>query len=171
MGPRTRAIGIAAVAAAVGIGAGATVHARAGDASFGCKVLLCAAASSPSWSGIGYCVPVMRQLFHSLAHGGSWPICTEGHASSLGYEPYEPCPSGLTAMQSASDGTNGLTPDPNGSVCADMLRPQTICDGGRGGSCQTTYPTVARQARSDPDYVDITTANGTERFYFSLRGY
>jgi len=38
-------------------------QAPAQDATFGCKVLLCAAASTPSWSGIPYCVPVMQQLF------------------------------------------------------------------------------------------------------------
>lgn len=46
---------------------------RAQDASFGCKVLLCAAASNPSWSGIPYCVPVMTQLFRMLARGRPWP--------------------------------------------------------------------------------------------------
>ena len=156
----------------VGVSLAVAPHneARADDASFGCKVLLCAAATAPSWSGIPYCVPVMGQLFHSLAHGGFWPVCTEGHASGLGYEPYEPCPAGLTPMQSPTDGSSDLTPDPNGNVCADLSKAETICDGGKG-SCHTVYPTIARQARSDPDYVDITTANGTERFYFSLRGY
>ena len=50
--------------------------ANAQDASFGCKVLLCALSSAPGWSAIPYCVPVMNQLFTSLAMGGGWPICS-----------------------------------------------------------------------------------------------
>jgi hypothetical protein len=145
---------------------------RAQDASFGCKVLLCAAASAPSWSGIAYCVPVMQDLFRRLAHGGSWPTCPEGHASGLGYEPYYPCPAGLTPMQSRGDDGQDLVPAQNGNVCADTALPQRACwDGGRDESCGTTYRTVPREARSEPNYVDISTANGVQRFYFSLRGY
>ena len=54
----------------------ASLPARAQDASFGCKVLLCALASAPGWSAISYCVPVMNRLFNSLATGGGWPICS-----------------------------------------------------------------------------------------------
>ncbi len=59
--------------------------APAQDASFGCKVLLCAAATAPSWSGIPYCVPVMQQLFRQLAKGGGWPACPDGQTSGLGH--------------------------------------------------------------------------------------
>ena len=66
--------------------------AAAQDASFGCKVLLCAAAATPSWSGIPYCVPVMRQLFTQLANGDGWPTCSQGDASPVGYPPRSvPC--------------------------------------------------------------------------------
>ncbi len=34
------------------------------DASFPCKVLLCAAATNPSWTGIPYCVPIMQQAIY-----------------------------------------------------------------------------------------------------------
>jgi hypothetical protein len=142
---------------------------RAQDASFGCKVLLCAAASAPSWSGIPYCVPVMQTLFRQLAKGGGWPSCSEGNASGLGYEPYQACPAGLTAVQPASDGA-GVSAATNGSLCADLTKPQQVCSGGDGG-CTTNYPTTPRDPRSDPYYVDINTANGTQRFYFSLQGY
>ena len=54
----------------------APLPASAQDASFGCKVLLCALSSVPGWSAIPYCVPVMNQLFRSLATGGGWPICS-----------------------------------------------------------------------------------------------
>ncbi|UVK49267.1 hypothetical protein BPNPMPFG_006915 (plasmid) [Mesorhizobium sp. AR07] len=146
-------------------------QARAQDASFGCKVLLCAAASAPSWSGIPYCVPVMHELFRSLARGGSWPTCPEGNAGGLGHEPYYPCPAGMTAMRSGLDGNAGLIASPNGNLCADTKKPSNVCSWGRDISCQATYPTIPRQPRSDPDYVDISTANGVQRFYFSLRGY
>jgi hypothetical protein len=158
------------VAAAGGVALFAAVdRAEAQDASFGCKVLLCAAASTPGWSGIPYCVPVMQQLFQNLAHGGGWPSCPEGDASGLGYEPYEPCPTGLTAVQSTGNGVEGMSPAPNGNLCADLSKPQQTCSG--RGSCATTYPTTTRQARSDPYFVDISTANGTQRFYFSLQGF
>lgn len=135
----------------------------AADASFGCKVLLCAAASNPGWSGIPYCVPVMHELFHRLEHGGGWPTCPEGHASGLGYEPYAPCPAGMTAVG------NGLTPSPDGNLCVDFSKPQRKCMGGDAG-CAMAYPTTPRPRRSDPYYVDIRTGNGMERFYFSLEG-
>ncbi|MEH6952901.1 hypothetical protein V4R08_16795 (plasmid) [Nitrobacter sp. NHB1] len=160
----------AALVMAVGLmcASGVVPRADAQDASFGCKVLLCAAASAPSWSGIPYCVPVMQTLFRQLAQGGGWPSCAEGNASGLGYEPYQACPAGLTPVQSASDG--GVGASPSGNLCADLSKPQQVCSGGDGG-CTTTYSTTARDPRSDPYYVDISTANGSQRFYFSLQGY
>lgn len=162
----------AALLVSVGLGCllGAADRGDAQDASFGCKVLLCAAASAPSWSGIPYCVPVMQTLFRQLAKGGGWPSCPEGNASGLGYEPYEACPAGLTAIQPGSDGGVGVSPAANGSQCADLSKPQQACSGG-DGNCTTTYPMTARDPRTEPYYVDIRTANGTQRFYFSLQGY
>src|SRR4051812_25666267 len=78
---------------AAGLSAAAlVVPAKAQDASFGCKVLLCAAASAPGWSGIPYCVPVMQQLFRNLAKGQGWPTCSEGNAGSVGYDPLDDYP-------------------------------------------------------------------------------
>jgi len=154
----------------LGCESGIASGAHAQDASFGCKVLLCAAATAPGWSGIPYCVPVMQALFRQLAKGGGWPACPEGHASGLGYEPYQACPAGLTAGQSTAEGNVGFTESVTGNLCADLTRPQQICSGGDGG-CTTTYPIVARDPRSEPYYVDISTANGAQRFYFSLQGY
>lgn len=149
--------------------------AKAQDASFGCKVLLCAASSNPSWSGVPYCVPVMQELFHRLAHGGGWPTCPEGHASNIGYQPYEACPVGMTPVGGMiGGGHNGSysawTPNENGDQCADLSKPRNQCGGGDAG-CQTSYPTAPRTRRSNPYFVDITTANGTQRVYFSLEGY
>jgi hypothetical protein len=152
----------------LGVTSFAARPAAAQDASFGCKVLLCAAASSPSWSGISYCVPVMHELFHRLAHGGSWPTCPEGHASGLGYERYKARPAGLTAVAGTLIGEVARSPD--GELCADLSKPQRGCTGGDGG-CSITYPTTPRERRNDPYFVDIGTANGPQRFYFSLQGY
>lgn len=154
--------------ALLGIVPAPAVHAQ--DASFGCKVLLCAASSAPSWSGIPYCVPVMHELFSRLAHGGSWPTCPEGHASGLGYEPYLPCPAGMTPAENGVDGNGGLTRSENGSLCVDFSKPRQTCFGGHDG-CTTEYPTTSRARRDDPYFVDISTANGAQRFYFSLQGY
>lgn len=161
----------AARVTALGLGCapGIASGAYAQDASFGCKVLLCAAAAAPGWSGIPYCVPVMQTLFRQLARVGGWPSCLEGNASGFGYEPYQACPAGLTPVRSASDGVLGLSAAPNGDLCADLSKPQQVCAGGDGG-CSTTYPTTVRDPRSDPYYVDISSTNGTQRFYFSLQG-
>ena len=157
---------------AIAIGLASSCGANAQDASFGCKVLLCAAASAPSWSSIPYCVPVMTSLFNQLAHDGSWPSCPEGNASGLGYQPYLSCPAGTTPMDSAGASGQGLVASVNGSLCADTSKPEQVCSGGgRGESCATTYPTIPRQPSSEPYFVDITTANGMQRFYFSLQGY
>ncbi len=40
----------------------------------GCTVLLCLAA--PNWHAIPQCVPPIRQLFHDLARGRSFPTCS-----------------------------------------------------------------------------------------------
>jgi hypothetical protein len=79
--------------------------AKAEDASWGCQILLCAASQSPSWHGVPYCVPPMKRLISAMAKPGfSWPICHEAKAGKPGYEPYEECPAGMTAVSSRTDG-------------------------------------------------------------------
>ena len=152
-------------------GAPLSESAQAQDASFGCKVLLCAAASAPGWSGIPYCVPVMQELFRQLAHGGAWPVCAEGQAGGLGYEPYLPCPSGMSPMQAGGD-SQAFVPSANGALCVAASNQLPACLAGiSDGSCPVTVPTVAREPRSKPNYVDISAADVVRRFYFSLRGY
>lgn len=163
-GPAAALVGLACASAF------ASPDARGQDAAFGCKVLLCAASPSPGWAGIPYCVPVMQTLFQQLAHGGSWPSCPEANVSNLGFEPYRACPTGLTAMQPAASG-RGLEPSDAGNLCGDLSQPQKICSGEDGSDCATNYPTVMREQRSEPDFVDITTTSGVQRFYFSLWGY
>lgn len=155
-----------------------SLPARAQDASFGCKVLLCAAASNPSWSGIPYCVPVMTQLFRMLARGRPWPTCPEGNAGVPGYDPYLPCPAPMIAYSGGRSGTgdSGYEPlraDPSGDQCADPARISRPCPGGgdNGPVCDPADLPVPRPQRSEPHYVDITTGGHTSRFYFSLRGY
>lgn len=75
------------------VSAGAS--AKAQDAEFGCKVLLCAAATNPSWPSIPYCVPVMNQLYAMMRSlRFRWPVCTAAGTGAPGYEPYQPCPTG-----------------------------------------------------------------------------
>jgi len=160
------------LAALVSLGAS---PARAQDASFGCKVLLCAAATNPSWSGIPYCVPVMTQLFRMLRRGGGWPTCPEGNAGALGYEPYMPCPTGQVAygqVQTGDTGGTTLQPDPNGGYCVDPERFARMCSGqDNQAGCDPTYQSMPRTQRTEPNFVDITTGGTTSRFYFSLQGY
>lgn len=172
--------------------------AAAEDASFGCKVLLCAAAAAPSWSGIPDCVPVMQQLFTQLAKGDDWPTCAQGSASPVGYQPYDACPAGALAIAAnqvspsgrGGDATTSYTASANGSECGAPTPLQTGssqgCNGAYvggviamtnnrsdattliGGQCYALEP---RPTNSTPYYVDITTANGVSRFAFNLQGY
>ena len=164
---------------------------QAQDASFGCKVLLCAAAAAPGWGSIPYCVPVMQTLFRQLAKGKGWPLCSEGNASGLGYEPYQACQSGLpyqvtqTATSNGSDGSGQSSQttyvaDANGSVCIDAAvadnAPCLTASPNTSGNSQcatlsANYSPVARSARENPYFVDITPKNSSpSRFYFSLTG-
>lgn len=157
------------------LAASAVLSARAQDASFGCKVLLCAAATNPSWSGIPYCVPVMTQLFRMLRRGGGWPTCPEGNAGGLGYEPYMPCPTGQVAygqVQTSDNGGTTLQPDPNGASCIDPERYSRMCSATNDqAGCDQSYQPTPRAPRTEPHFVDITTGGSTSRFYFSLQGY
>lgn len=169
------------------------------DASFGCKVLLCAAAAAPSWSGIPYCVPVMQQLFTQLAKGGGWPTCAQGDASPIGYQPYAACSAGSTPIAVnqvnafARDGdatTTSYTASPSGSQCGAPTPLQSGSSEGCGGvyvggiamaSNSRSGATASvggqcmalqpRPTNPTPYYVDISTANGVSRFAFSLQGY
>jgi hypothetical protein len=58
-------------------------------------VLLCAAASNPSWPSIPYCAPMMNQLYAMMRSlRFRWPVCTAAGTGAPGYEPYQPCPAG-----------------------------------------------------------------------------
>ena len=72
----------------------------AAQAVDGCTVLLCLAA--PKWSAIPSCVPPIRQLFHDLARGRSFPTCK---------------------MNSGGNGSAGKTSANNAWAQAPMLCP------------------------------------------------
>jgi hypothetical protein len=92
--------------------------AKAQDAEFGCKVLLCAAASNPSWPSIEYCVPVMNQLYAMMRSlRFRWPVCTAAGTGAPGYEPYQPCPAG---WQETSNQTNSRAGGGDNQVSSDL---------------------------------------------------
>ncbi|MGL4813597.1 MAG: hypothetical protein ACRCXM_17650 [Beijerinckiaceae bacterium] len=153
-----------------GVAIGGASAARAQDASFGCKVLLCAAASNPAWRGIPYCVPVMTQLFALLRRkGASWPPCLEGRVSAPGYEPYQDCPAGWTPGRDAED---GWRTDAGGSSCARSNQRtassppsvQSASEAGTPGGLELR----PRERRSEPWFVELDGEGGRQRFYYSL---
>lgn len=166
----------AAVGVLVALDVLAVEPAHAQDASFGCKILLCLAASSPSWEGIPYCVPPVHELLNILKHGGSWPSCPEGNASAISYQPYEDCPSGSTAVEYPNYGLSGgngrissgittmIIPDENGAWCASPAQAGTT-----GWGYGSAYTFTARPLRDKPYYVDIMPSGlPASRFWFSL---
>jgi hypothetical protein len=136
--------------------------ARAQDASFGCKVLLCALARNPSWGGIPYCVPVMTAALQLLRKGRGFPPCAEAQAR-YGHEPHEPCPANFTPR--ARDGGSGE------DVCARPKPASAGCVGGDGGCAFTaTHDLIERKTRAEPYYVETRGESGAPiRSYFSLR--
>lgn len=140
--------------------------ARAQDASFGCKVLLCAAATAPGWAGIPYCVPVMQELFRQLALRRPWPVCSEARTSGIGFEPDAPCSSG----RPPAGGEDGLSAT-DGRQYADRSRSQRLCGSAQGAVCRTAHPTIARPVQPNPDFVDLTAASGTPLAHVSFEGH
>ena len=165
------------------------------DAEFGCKVLLCAAASNPSWPSIPYCVPVMHQL-HAMMRSVRfrWPVCPAAGTGAPGFEPYQPCPPGWQETSSNADaGGNGASgslhqgsndlcarrvlPDPTGRpMQASVPGGQVQClssggdDGGAYGLGQTCNEYRPRPRNERPYYFDVRTADGAPgRVWFTLR--
>ena len=174
---------------------GAQDPARAQDAEFGCKVLLCAAASNPSWPSIPYCVPVMNQL-HAMMRSVRfrWPVCTAAGTGAPGYEPYQPCPTGWQETSSnTGNGDNGVSPylsSGGNDLCARRLpqqssgRPvqasvpggQIQCPGSDGdngggiGSSQTCIESMLRPRNERPYYFDVRGADSNQsRVWFNVR--
>jgi hypothetical protein len=136
--------------------------ASAQDASFGCKVLLCAAASNPSWRGISYCVPVMTQLFAMLRRkGASWPVCGEANVGAPQHEPFADCPEATQAVALTDDRP---VADPHGPWCKRLERNASERSD-RGNAAVSLIP---RERRAEPWYVVLDGPQGPQRFYFSL---
>jgi hypothetical protein len=153
-GPRN--VGVAAL---VLVAAAAPTPTRAQDASFGCKVLLCALASNPSWQGISYCLPVMSLLFATLRRkGGSWPICGEAKAGTPQHEPYATCPQGSEPVTMV-EGRAQL--DPNGAQCQALRQSERQATDSNAGL-------TPRERRAEPWYIELDGPEGRKRFYYSL---
>jgi hypothetical protein len=173
-----------------------TVDAKAQDASFGCKILLCVASQHPSWQGVSYCVPpVLKLLAIRKVHPGYWPSCPEAGTGKPGYAEYEDCPAGTTPTtinrESGHGGNMRGTPacaKPVQVPCSTLYHRdhsgkgdyQQIEDHGRptnnvtirrvGNLCATTQ-VIPRLHRKDPYYFDILDKGSGKlsRYYFTLR--
>lgn len=174
---------------------GSLEAAKAQDAEFGCKVLLCAAASNPSWPSIAYCVPVMNQLYSMMRSiRFRWPVCTAARTGAPGYEPYQPCPAGWQAasinIDGGDNGVTNLNAEGNGDLCARALpsppngqQPQATtssrvirCSGGGGdngnfgGSGHGCLEYIQRPRNERPYFFDVRNADGNmARIWFNVR--
>ena len=70
------------VAGSAVVALGPATPSQAQDASFPCKVLLCAAAANPSWTQIPYCVPIMQQAIYLQAWGIAVGVCGEARGGA-----------------------------------------------------------------------------------------
>ena len=125
-------------------------------------MLLCAAATSPGWSGIPYCVPVMNQLFSILNSGGSWPSCSQANASGLYQQPYLACAAPNANYAIAASGSQGCTsarcggsnpgaPDGAGGFTVNT---------GRYGSAISVTATPWGPYCANPAYVQCSSGRG-----------
>lgn len=165
---------IAAVFAAATAFGPLSIQAKA--AEWGCEVLLCAAASAPSWPGIPYCVPPMRKLITEMYKPGfSWPVCTAAGTGAPGYEPYGDCPAGTVVGYTVASKRDDIEQTPN--LC---IVPQQGCDSnlrqqvGHGRDayyidCDRPTKVMSRPVRDDPYYFDLKNSAGeNQRFFFNL---
>lgn len=179
--------------AILAVSAGAS--AKAQDAEFGCKVLLCAAANNPSWPSIPYCAPVMNQL-HAMMRSlrFRWPVCTAAGTGAPGFEPYQPCPDGWQQTSSqvggGDAGTSTSLQHGGNDLCARRLPPQSAAhslnasvpggqiqcpgtDGDNGsimGSSQGCIEYRPRPRNERPYFFDVRNPAGNQtRVWFNVR--
>lgn len=174
---------------------GHALPSQARHAEFGCKVLLCAAASNPTWPSIPYCVPVMNQLYAMMRSVRfRWPVCTAAGTGAPGFEPYQPCPPGWQEASSAADaggsGVSGSLSYGGNDLCARRLPPdlsgrpahasgpggQVQCPASGGdqvgatGSGQACIEYRPRLRNERPYYFDVRTPDGAPtRVWFNVR--
>ncbi|WP_083639467.1 hypothetical protein [Xaviernesmea oryzae] len=143
--------------------------AGAEDADWGCQVLLCAAASAPSWHGISYCVPPMMRLITAMARPHfSWPICHTAGTGTPGFEPYAACPAGFAPGTDRSESDNGSLAEQDRCIKTinHCLGPFASDRDGNGCFERVSRP---RPRRLQPYYFDIPQASGRRRrFWFDL---
>ncbi|MER9335285.1 hypothetical protein NKJ06_15005 [Mesorhizobium sp. M0293] len=155
--------------------------ARADD--FGCEVLLCI-LNPQGWASVGECVPPVERAFRMVAHGEPWPQCPEaGSSGRIGYEKFKPCPDGTIAVspETESSGSDNSSrsqtvykPDSNGAFCAARNATNASWATNPRGSGYGARPTSAvtrREQRTEPNYLDLTTTDGKQRFWFNLSRY
>jgi hypothetical protein len=137
---------------------GTCVPAHAVD---GCTVLLCLAA--PNWRAIPQCVPPIRQLFHDLARGRSFPTCqmrgTGNSASNAWAQAPGLCPPQYTHLVEVERGPV-YTCDFSGAVSVSIdgaLFARTWWN--TGGDAVTEFTSAAKSqlgtwdTRFDTDYA------------------
>ncbi|MCO5067034.1 MAG: hypothetical protein M9924_21950 [Rhizobiaceae bacterium] len=167
-----------------------TAHgAKAQDASFGCKILLCVASQNPSWQGVPYCVPpVLKLLAIRKVHPGYWPSCPEAGTGKPGYAQYEDCPQGWSPYSAPGDRPGQFREAARCRIDASQL-PQSVSynrqryGGGDGGSIITATvqidgkPIQAHIDRVFDDgrgyrtntYLDIPRPRRPDPWYFDIR--
>ncbi|CAM5287534.1 hypothetical protein ATER59S_00487 [Aquamicrobium terrae] len=165
------------------------VNAKAEDASFGCKILLCVASQNPSWQGVPYCVPpVLKLLAIRKVHPGYWPSCPEAGTHKPGYVQYEDCPAGTSPTtinrESGHSGNMNSTPacaklrhvacsslNNRNSRLGNSSNYQMNAQIHRVGDVCSMTEIIPRPQRKDPYYFDIRdNATGrVARYYFNLR--
>ena len=149
----------------------ATLPSAATASEWGCKVLLCASSSNPSWRGVPACHPPMNRLISAMKKPGfDWPTCPEGGTGEPGYQRYAECPEGYQVGSSRD--RNGFAG--TGDLCVKTVN---VCHGNTHGlynsdrqrSCIQTV-SISRPLRSEPYFFDIKndTSGQTERHWFEL---
>jgi hypothetical protein len=158
----TRFVSIFVIAATV-----ALLAVPASASQWGCKVLLCASSSNPTWRGVAACHPPMERLIDAMKRPGfSWPTCPEAGTGKPGYQRYAPCPAGY-AVGFSEVGHAGRK---EANVCikrpADCRR-----TGGRGGydSCGAVLDRIRRPLNGLPQRVENTNSRSRTWSRFEIK--
>ena len=149
----------------------AAIPDTAAAGTWGCKVLLCASSTIPSWQGVPACHAPMNRLISAMNKAGfAWPTCPEAGTSAPDHERYADCPAGFQVGSSSN--SNSFAG--NGDLCVKTVN---FCEGNAHGSyisdrqrgCIQMVSTP-RPIRSEPYYFDIKsdTSGQTQRHWFSL---
>jgi len=140
--------------------------ADAGDAEWGCQILLCAASENPSWHGVPYCVPPMRKLIHEMSKPRfKWPICPGAGTGGPGFEKYKDCPAGYEPSRPVDDMDRPISNEL--SECRNIAHSKGVY---RFNGRKLAEPTLMpRGLRAKPHFFDIPQKNGQkQRFWFDL---